>query len=755
VKYNSIYNKFSSGELSPYLKGRTDLEEYFSGVDDMTNFLPLKQGGAYFRPGTTNVSVDITTRNFNNRIFKFNPADGFSYIVFASPGSSLAISRIDGGGLTNCTITKPTTIWNKYPDFTLVAGAVTASFDLIDNLNFTSYGDLFVICDGTGVMAPIVGKRTGATTFIIDSYLFPTLISPTTGVLDLDVSAKYPIRFPFKDTNIDAGIKLKPSAVTGNITITSENATGTPINFFTGDVIGMMVKITHAAQGGVARIVSKVSDSVVNAQVVIVSFGATTASTNWEISAFNAIDGYPRNSCFFQGRLFFGGNIKFPDTLWASFLGNIYHLMSKKFIQDATADVSSMNYFGPLKDSDPFNFTLAATVANSIQWMYPSQTLLVGTTGNEYSISGGTDSVLSISNIEAAPLSSHGSARVNPVKVGSSILFVSYDRKRLLELPKDLRQYTSATDLTSLSEGIIDKSLLSITDSAQNKLFNLHGISEMAFQESEGILWCLCRTYSYRTTSMVSLVMDKTTKTLGWSKHTFPMGSTFATISGIASIPIASQNNRDFLYLYTNRPNSFFSLERMWMRTRQTNMNTTDSFDTVTASYGCNHLDYAKLFTATSDTVSIGNQYGSTRDVSVISYQGEYLGEFTPSLFGDITVPGAVAKSPLLVGYKYTGTIKTMPIEAGAQFGVAQGSSRRGHEISVFLDRSRGGKYSQSLSPNEYPLDTTGTAAVLKTGEIKLSLNASPNDTQTIIKQDLPYPLTVLWLLTKGYTYDA
>jgi hypothetical protein len=233
------------------------------------------------------------------------------------------------------------------------------------------------------------------------------------------------------------------------------------------------------------------------------------------------------------------------------------------------------------------------------------------------------------------------------------------------------------------------------------------------------------------------------------------MGSTFATIAGIASIPISSQNNRDFLYLYTNRPSSFFSLERMWMRTRQTNMNTTDSFDTVNASYGCNHLDYAKLFTAASDTVSIGNQYGSTRDVSVISYQGEYLGEFTPTLFGDITVPGAVAKSPLLVGYKFTGVIKTMPIEAGAQFGVAQGSTRRGHEISVFLDRSRGGKYSQSLSPNEYPLDTTGTAAVLKTGEIKLSLNASPGDNQTIIKQDLPYPLTVLWLLTKGYTYDA
>ena len=96
-----------------------------------------------------------------------------------------------------------------------------------------------------------------------------------------------------------------------------------------------------------------------------------------------------------------------------------------------------------------------------------------------------------------------------------------------------------------------------------------------------------------------------------------------------------------------------------------------------------------------------------------------------------------------------------MPIEAGAQFGVAQGSARRGHEISVYIDRSRGGKYKQSKAVNEFPIDDTATASSLATKEVKLSLNASPDDTQTILKQDQPYPLTILWLLTKGYTYDV
>jgi len=181
-------------------------------------------------------------------------------------------------------------------------------------------------------------------------------------------------------------------------------------------------------------------------------------------------------------------------------------------------------------------------------------------------------------------------------------------------------------------------------------------------------------------------------------------------------------------------------------------MNATASFDTIASSKSVCHLDYAKIFTASSNSVSIGTDYN--QPVSVISFQGNYLGDFTPSS-GIITVPSATSYSPLLVGYKYTGEIKTMPIESGAQFGVAQGSARRGHEVSVYIDRSRGGKYKQSKAVNEYPIDELGTASALSTKEVRLSLNASPDDNQTILKQDQPYPLTILWLLTKGYTYDA
>lgn len=45
--------KFSGGELSPLLWGRTDLEVYGHGLRTMRNFFPSKHGAAVSRPGTT------------------------------------------------------------------------------------------------------------------------------------------------------------------------------------------------------------------------------------------------------------------------------------------------------------------------------------------------------------------------------------------------------------------------------------------------------------------------------------------------------------------------------------------------------------------------------------------------------------------------------------------------------------------------------------------------------------------------------
>ncbi len=45
-------NSFNTGEMSPYLEGRTDVAKYYSGCRTLENFTVLSYGGAERRPGT-------------------------------------------------------------------------------------------------------------------------------------------------------------------------------------------------------------------------------------------------------------------------------------------------------------------------------------------------------------------------------------------------------------------------------------------------------------------------------------------------------------------------------------------------------------------------------------------------------------------------------------------------------------------------------------------------------------------------------
>ena len=51
TKTRPIFNNFSSGEISPKLDGRIDLAQYFNGLQELTNWICVPQGGAKARGG--------------------------------------------------------------------------------------------------------------------------------------------------------------------------------------------------------------------------------------------------------------------------------------------------------------------------------------------------------------------------------------------------------------------------------------------------------------------------------------------------------------------------------------------------------------------------------------------------------------------------------------------------------------------------------------------------------------------------------
>lgn len=56
-KANSIQTNFTSGEISPLLRGRIDTTKYANGAEEILNFIPKVQGGLIRRPGTKHVAL--------------------------------------------------------------------------------------------------------------------------------------------------------------------------------------------------------------------------------------------------------------------------------------------------------------------------------------------------------------------------------------------------------------------------------------------------------------------------------------------------------------------------------------------------------------------------------------------------------------------------------------------------------------------------------------------------------------------------
>lgn len=90
---------FNSGEFSPKVYGRTDIDRYEGGVKTMLNFVPLPQGGATRRPGTKYVSI----ANANNvQLIPFQFSTTQAYIIeVGQVGNNNGYMRFykDGGSI--------------------------------------------------------------------------------------------------------------------------------------------------------------------------------------------------------------------------------------------------------------------------------------------------------------------------------------------------------------------------------------------------------------------------------------------------------------------------------------------------------------------------------------------------------------------------------------------------------------------------------------------------------------------------------
>lgn len=77
-RYEPLYNNFTSGELSPYLYDRIDIDQYYNGAKTIENFIILPYGGVMFIPGTYFVhEVKDSSKKVRLIPFKFNVTQSY------------------------------------------------------------------------------------------------------------------------------------------------------------------------------------------------------------------------------------------------------------------------------------------------------------------------------------------------------------------------------------------------------------------------------------------------------------------------------------------------------------------------------------------------------------------------------------------------------------------------------------------------------------------------------------------------------
>jgi hypothetical protein len=216
-------------------------------------------------------------------------------------------------------------------------------------------------------------------------------------------------------------------------------------------------RISDTDHVGIVEITSVTSPTVAIGTVVK-TLADTTASHRWSEGAWSNYRGWPRAVTFFEDRLTFGGNLNQPDTIWLS----------------VTGDYGNMTA-GP-DDDEAMLFTLSSRQVNVIEWMVGKNNLIIGTSGAEWTLRGGTDEPLTPSNVKAEHQSTHGSANLQATLASESVLFFQRGAKKMRELAYNWETDAYvAPDMTLLVPEVTGD-----------------GIKDMAYQKiPNSILWCV------------------------------------------------------------------------------------------------------------------------------------------------------------------------------------------------------------------------------------------------------------------------
>lgn len=524
---------------------------------------------------------------------------------------------------------------------------------------------------------------------------------------------------PYLDMNLTS-TTLTPSAASGvAVTITASATTGINDNqgFLTTDV-GRLVRIDNPAASvawGWGIIVAYTSPTVVTVHVKK-AFATTNADTRWRLGSWSETTGYPHIGTFFEQRLYTAATDTEPQTFWAS----------------QTADFENMkpdNDADTIEADDALQFMLSSDGVNAINWMSSGEdTLAIGTSGGEW-VPSAQGIVITPLDITVKPQTTHGSARIQPARVGNVVLFVQAARRKVREFgfSFDINGYL-APDMTRLAQHITKG-----------------GIVEMDYAEEPESL-----VYAIRNDGqLLSMTFRRDEDIIGWGRHI--LGGVFGTgnavVESIVVIPgangggqIQDSTDRDEVWLIVKR--TINGATKRYIEFLEKYFETGDDQDDVYYADSLITYDGASTTTITGLTHLEGQTVKIWADGAIHPVKTVSSGQITLD----------TAASVVQIGLAYTHRLKTLKVSAGNPAGTPLGKIKRIYGLTFALLNSHTLKFGPSeddLYEQDFRVvtDPMDAGASLFTGEKFVEFPGNwTQDARIVIESDDPAPFTLLAL---------
>mgnify|MGYP001334036032 CR=1 FL=1 len=384
---------FTSGEISPRLEGRIDIEKYRSGLSDLTNMVVQPHGGLTRRPGTEYLGP-VKDSSVKTRIIPFQFKTTDTYILEFGD----QYMRVFRNGLQ---------VLND--DAKTITGATQANPVVITSSSHGYSDGDEIYLDGVEGMTELNGRNYIIANSATDTYSLQDLFGN-----DID-STGYSA---YTTGGLTDGIYEEVTPYAAADVFDLRFAQSADIMYF-----------AHPSYA--VRTLSRTDHNAWTFDVAVINENNTPPITG--------ADNYPGVVTFFEQRLVFAASNNNPQTLWFS------------------KNADYLNFHTGTHADDALIYTIASNQVNNIRYISATRVLTIGTSGGEYVLTTTNNGPITPTTTQIRKYSNYGSANIEPVQVADVTLFLQRGNRKVREFKYvgevDTAGY-QAPDITVLAEHI-------------------------------------------------------------------------------------------------------------------------------------------------------------------------------------------------------------------------------------------------------------------------------------------------------------